>query len=47
MIACYIRVSTYDQNEAGQRAEIKRYLKGHGVDMARVKWYEDRATGGT
>ena len=27
--ACYVRVSTVGQNEAGQRAEIKKWLEGN------------------
>lgn len=45
MIAIYIRVSTTEQNLEGQRAEIKRYLKGHGIKPSNVQWYEDKATG--
>jgi DNA invertase Pin-like site-specific DNA recombinase len=43
-IAAYIRVSTTSQNEAGQRAEIERWLRGQGIDPAKVKWYVDKAT---
>jgi DNA invertase Pin-like site-specific DNA recombinase len=41
--AVYIRVSTVGQNEAGQRAEIERWLKGNGITDA--KFYVDKATG--
>jgi DNA invertase Pin-like site-specific DNA recombinase len=41
--ACYLRISTVGQNEAGQRAEIERWLAGHGVQDAR--WYLDKETG--
>lgn len=44
-IACYLRVSTVGQNEAGQRAEIERWLTGHGIDPASVAWYLDKETG--
>lgn len=37
--ACYVRVSTVGQNEAGQRAEIEKWLTGHGTTDAR--WYID------
>jgi len=43
--AVYIRVSTIGQNEAGQRREIQRWLKGNGVDA--VTWYIDKASGDT
>lgn len=43
MIACYIRVSTVDQNIASQRAEIERWLAGHG--FAEVEWFVDKMTG--
>jgi len=41
--AVYIRVSTVGQNEAGQRAEIRKWLKGNGIEKA--KWYVDQASG--
>ena len=41
--ACYIRVSTASQNEAGQRREIERWLKGNGI--SNVRWYIDKQTG--
>jgi DNA invertase Pin-like site-specific DNA recombinase len=42
MIAAYIRVSTTGQNEAGQRAEIERWLTGNGIDPKTVKWFIDK-----
>ena len=42
-VACYVRVSTVGQNEAGQRREIKQWLDGHGIES--VRWYVDKATG--
>ena len=39
----YIRVSSVDQNEAGQKREIERWLRGNRVTDAR--WYIDKATG--
>lgn len=42
-VACYIRVSTVGQNEAGQVAEIERWLRGNRVDG--VTWYTDKQTG--
>ncbi|HMP06143.1 MAG TPA: recombinase family protein, partial [Lacipirellulaceae bacterium] len=40
--AVYIRVSTVGQNAAGQRAEIDRWLKGHGLTAA---YFVDRRSG--
>lgn len=42
-IAAYLRVSTVEQNEAGQRRDIERWLTGHGVSD--VRWFIDRQTG--
>jgi DNA invertase Pin-like site-specific DNA recombinase len=44
---CYVRVSTVGQNEAGQRAEIERWLTGNGIDPAGVRWFVDKKTGDT
>lgn len=41
--ACYIRVSTVGQNEAGQKREITRWLRGNGIEN--VRWFVDKATG--
>ncbi len=41
-VACYVRLSTVGQNEAGQRREIKQWLEGQGV-----RWYVDKASGDT
>jgi DNA invertase Pin-like site-specific DNA recombinase len=41
----YVRVSTVGQNEAGQRREIQKWLKGNGVTD--VRWYVDHETGDT
>ena len=43
MIACYVRVSTTDQNPRSQKRELSRWLRSHGIKDA--KWYEDAATG--
>jgi DNA invertase Pin-like site-specific DNA recombinase len=45
-LAAYIRVSTFGQNEAGQREEILRWLKGNGIDPARVQWFIDKGKSG-
>jgi DNA invertase Pin-like site-specific DNA recombinase len=45
-VAIYIRVSTAGQNEAGQRAEIQRWLTGHGINPQSVKWYVDKGKSG-
>lgn len=42
MIACYIRVSTVGQNEAGQRREISKWLEGNGLGDA--VWFVDKAS---
>ncbi len=44
-VACYVRVSTVGQNEAGQQQEIQRWLDGNGIDPSTVRWYLDKATG--
>jgi len=46
LVACYVRVSTVVQNEAGQTAEIGRWLSGNGIDAASVKWYVDKGKSG-
>ena len=43
MHACYIRISTASQNEASQKREIKRWLKGHNIKD--VRYYVDTSTG--
>ncbi len=44
-IACYIRVSEYGPNQAGQRRGINRWLKGNGIDTKSVRWYIDKSAG--
>lgn len=44
-MAAYLRVSTTGQNEAGQRAEIERWLAGSGVAPGSVRWFIDKKTG--
>lgn len=43
--ACYVRVSTTGQNEAGQQAEIQRWLRGNSINATDVRWFVDKATG--
>lgn len=45
MYAAYVRVSTVQQNEKGQRAEIRKWAEGHGIQG--VKFYVDRESGDT
>ncbi len=40
-IAAYIRVSTKDQNNAGQKEVVLNWLIANGIDLASVEWYED------
>ena len=42
----YVRVSTYQQNEESQIAEITRWLEGNGIDPATVKWFIDKGKTG-
>jgi DNA invertase Pin-like site-specific DNA recombinase len=42
-VAAYVRVSTVGQNEAGQRAEIERWLRGNGVRS--IRWFVDKKGG--
>ncbi len=43
-IAVYVRVSTVGQNEAGQRAEIEKWLTGNG--FAGARWFVDKGKSG-
>ena len=43
MNSVYIRISTVGQNEAGQRAEIDKWLAGNGI--ADATYYVDKDTG--
>jgi DNA invertase Pin-like site-specific DNA recombinase len=47
LIACYVRVSTVGQNEESQRAEITRWLRGHGIKPTAVRWFVDKQSGDT
>lgn len=44
-VGVYVRVSTASQNEAGQRREITRWLKGNGIEPESARWYIDKQTG--
>lgn len=44
-VAAYVRISTSGQNKAGQRREIRKWLKGNGIDLKAVRWFEDEASG--
>jgi DNA invertase Pin-like site-specific DNA recombinase len=46
IVAAYVRVSTTSQNEAGQRAEIERWLKGNGISPRYVRWFVDKGKTG-
>src|SRR5262249_35552890 len=47
VVACYVRVSTVGQNEAGQRAEVERWLTGNGIDPnSAVRWFVDKGRSG-
>ena len=44
-VACYLRVSTTSQNEAGQKREIRRWLTGNDVNPDSALWFIDKETG--
>jgi DNA invertase Pin-like site-specific DNA recombinase len=46
-IAMYVRVSTEEQNEDGQRRELKKWIVANGIDYKSVHWYVDKANGST
>jgi DNA invertase Pin-like site-specific DNA recombinase len=47
MIACYCRISTHEQKSDSQKAGITKWLKGNGIRLEDVHWYEDIETGAT
>jgi DNA invertase Pin-like site-specific DNA recombinase len=47
MIACYCRVSTYDQKPDSQQTTLQRWLNGNGIEPNDVQWFEDTETGTT
>lgn len=44
-VACYCRVSTRQQKTDSQKAEIERWLQGHGLSSKSVQWFEDHESG--
>lgn len=44
-IACYVRVSTKDQNLVNQERELKKWLRDNGIELERVEWYRDQVSG--
>lgn len=45
VIACYCRVSSARQKNDSQKAEIKRWLEGNGLEASLVTWFEDKESG--
>jgi DNA invertase Pin-like site-specific DNA recombinase len=41
-VACYIRVSVFGKNQAGQRREINGWLQAHRIQATSVRWYIDK-----
>lgn len=41
-VACYLRVSSFDQDESLQRGPVEAWCRGHGLEPV---WYVDYATG--
>jgi DNA invertase Pin-like site-specific DNA recombinase len=46
-IGCYCRVSHRSQRNDSQVAEIKKWLKGNGINSSQVEWYCDKESGKT
>jgi DNA invertase Pin-like site-specific DNA recombinase len=46
-VAVYVRVSTAEQNLAGQKREITKWLTGNGINPDTVIWYIDKESGET
>ena len=44
-VSCYVRISSFGQNEESQRREIGKWLSGNGIDNANVLWFCDTETG--
>ncbi len=45
-IGIYLRVSSRDQKQDSQRADIIRWLKAHGHDPDEAIWFEDGVDSG-
>jgi DNA invertase Pin-like site-specific DNA recombinase len=45
IVACYIRRSKGEKDQAKQRREISRWLKSNRINRKSVRWYVDKATG--
>lgn len=45
IVACYVRVSTLDQNEVSQVAEIEKWLSGNNLDPSTIRWFIDKKSG--
>jgi DNA invertase Pin-like site-specific DNA recombinase len=46
-VGIYVRVSTEEQNEAGQRRELQKWMVDNGIRESSVQWYVDKASGST
>jgi DNA invertase Pin-like site-specific DNA recombinase len=44
VVACYIRASTSEKNQAEQKREINRWLKSNRINSKAVRWYIDKLT---
>jgi DNA invertase Pin-like site-specific DNA recombinase len=47
MIACYCRVSSASQKTDSQKSEIEPWLRGNGIDLTTVEWFDEKETGHT
>jgi DNA invertase Pin-like site-specific DNA recombinase len=45
LVACYIRVSTVDNDQSKQRRDINRWLKQNRFGSAAIRWYMDKPSG--
>ncbi len=45
MFGIYIRISDASQNNASQKREIARWLKGNGIADSDCRWFIDTGTG--
>lgn len=46
-IAAYVRVSTRNQKDDSQRAEIQKWLDNQGFNLNQIEWYSDKESGET